>query len=405
MAEILDAKTIFVLTGMFTGLITVVFFAIHRGVYTVVNGVMSFAWAYGFFTLFALLLLMREMIHPVISVVLGDTALCLGILMIADGISRLLNQPVHYRFYHGYLGFCLAGFFYFTLLEPSFSARVMITSICTVVVFCWVSLALSRQPLSSWRLGEWILSVSLLVSVAAAILRALTLLLETAPAMSLSILSYEGAQAHYLTMNLLATVFIAFGLIVMTQDYLRQDLERLASYDTLTGVLARRVILRLLDKAMAKVARTGRPLALMMIDLDHFKRINDNYGHRVGDKVLKELVAALEQSLRKDTYIGRYGGEEFLVVMPDTSYDELREVSERIRQVAAKTIIRHQQDEIHCTISIGALIIDAGNLHTMGDPLTKVDKALYEAKQLGRNQVVIDAKALSASVGIKTVST
>lgn len=404
MTEFLDAKTIFVLTGMFTGLITVVFFAIHRGVYAVVNGVLSFAWAYGFFTLFALLLLMRGLLHPLITVVMADTALCLAVLMIADGVSRLKNQAVQRGFYRWYLSFCLVAFIYFTFLNPSFSARVMVTIICTVGIFSWVLLMLWRQPIRTWRLGEWIFSVSLLVSVIAAILRALTALVESETAMAMSILSYQGTQANYLTINLLATVFIAFGLIVMTQDNLRRDLERLASYDALTGVLTRRVILDLLDKSMAKVSRTGQPLAVMMIDLDHFKRINDNFGHRVGDRVLTKVIDAVESVLRKDTYIGRYGGEEFLIVMPDTSLEQLLEVSERIRQMAAKTVVHFQQSTIQCTISIGALIIDATNIDSLTDPVTHADKALYQAKQQGRNQVVVAGASPESSL-LKTEST
>lgn len=216
----------------------------------------------------------------------------------------------------------------------------------------------------------------------------------------LSILAYQGPQAHYLTINLLATVFVAFGLIVITQDHLRRDLERLASYDALTGVLTRRVILSLLDKSIAKVSRSGRPLALLMIDLDHFKRINDTYGHRVGDQVLTEILAAIEGALRKDTYIGRYGGEEFLVVMPDTNIEQLLEVSERIRRVTTETPVVCQEQTINCTISIGAMIIDVANADSLRDPVTRVDKALYQAKVQGRNQVVIedlDGEALSHS--------
>ena len=404
MTEFLDAKTIFVLTGMFSGLISVVFFSIHRGVYAVVNGVLSFAWAYALFTLFALLLLMRGLVHPLISVVLADTALCLAVLLIADGISRLKNLHIQHGIYRWYLSFCLVAFIYFTFLAPSFSARVMVTILSTVIIFSWVLVMLSRQPFRTWRLGEWVVSVSLLISVMAAILRALTALLNTESPSAMSILSYQGVQAHYLTINLLATVFIAFGLIVMTQDNLRRDLERLASYDALTGVLTRRVILDLLDKSMAKVSRTGQPLAVMMIDLDHFKRINDNYGHSVGDSVLEKIITAVESVLRKDTYIGRYGGEEFLIVMPDTSHEQLLEVSERIRQAAAKTLIRHQQSTIQCTISVGALIIDASNVDGLSDPVTQADKALYQAKQQGRNQVVIAGPAPGQSI-LQTEST
>ncbi|MCX4187507.1 GGDEF domain-containing protein [Methylophaga sp. OBS4] len=399
MLEFLDAKTIFVLTALFSALITVVFFSIHRGVYGVVNGVLSFAWGYGFFSLFALLLFMRGLIHPLLSVVLADTALILALLMMADGICRIKNYPIHTLFYRWYLTLCLLIFSWFTFIDPSFTVRVLVVILCVVVIFSWILLMLVRQSLNSWRLGEWILSVALLVSIVAGVLWAMFMLTGLDDTTALSILAYQGTQAHYLTINLLATVFIALGLIVITQDDLRRDLERLASYDALTGVLTRRVILNLLDKAMATVARYGQPMALMILDLDHFKHINDNFGHRVGDAVLVQVMKAIEGALRKDTFIGRYGGEEFLVIMPDTNQAQLREVSERIRRVTAETRIRHQDQTIHCTISIGGLIIDADNVHLLYDPVTYADRALYQAKVQGRNQVVIaDAEYLSTAV-------
>lgn len=404
MTELLDAKTIFVLTALFSGLITVVFFSIHRGVYGVVNGVLSFAWAYGFFTLFALLLLLRGQIPAFFSVVIADTSLSLALLMIADGVCRLKNQPIYRGYYRWYILACLLAFFWFALVQPSFQARVVVTIICIVVIFSWVLWMLYRESLVSWRLGEWMVVLALVASIVAALLRAVMAYVDTPSLAASSILNFQGVQAHFLTVNLVATVFMAFGLIVISQDSLRRDLEKLASYDALTGVLTRRVILNLLDKSIASVLRNGRPLAVMMIDLDHFKRINDSFGHRVGDQVLSAVTKAIEGALRKESYIGRYGGEEFLVVMPDTSADELLEVSERVRQVAAKTVIRHQQQPIQCTISIGALIIDSHNADSLDDPVTLADKALYQAKTQGRNQVVI-ANSAPAAAGVELKST
>lgn len=384
MIEILDAKTIFVLITLFSGLITVVFFSIYRGVYTVLDGVLSFAWAYGLFTLFALLMLLRSQVHPLFSIVLADTALSLSLLLIVDGVSRIKGYPLYVRFYRWYLSTCLILFTCFTFLVPSLTGRVLVTIVCIVCLFGAVLRMLFQETVKQWRLGEWMLSLSLLTSVITALILALN---QTLSSEVLTIMAYQGAQAHYLTVNLLATVFIAFALIIITQDRLRQDLERLASYDSLTGVLTRRVILSLLDKSLAKVSRGGHPLALMMVDLDHFKRINDSYGHRVGDQVLTDVLMVIEGALRKDTYIGRYGGEEFLIIMPDTNIEQLREVSERIRRVVAETPVIAEGKTIHCTISIGAMIIDAKNVHHMQDPVTLVDKAMYQAKVQGRNQV------------------
>lgn len=397
MNEFLDAKTIFVLTTLFSTLIAVVFFSIHRGVYAVVDGVLSLAFAYGLYALFGLLLLVREVVHPLFSVVLADTAFCLSLLLILDGVCRIKGRPVYSRLYRWYLSVCLVLFSFFTFISPDFTARLLVAMISITLIFGTVLWLLIQGPVRQWRMGEWILSVSLLVSVFTAVVTAIS---QIQSQEHLSVLAYQGAQANYLTINLLATVFIAFGLIVITQDNLRRDLERLASYDALTGVLTRRVILSLLDKSIANVSRSGRPLALMMVDLDHFKRINDNFGHRVGDQVLSEIVAAIGSALRKETYIGRYGGEEFLVVMPDTNTEQLLEVSERIRHVAAETPVIAQEQTIHCTISIGAMIVDASNVDSLQDPVGLADKALYQAKLQGRNQVVLETGKLGkVSVG------
>lgn len=401
MNEFLDARTIFVLTTLFSALITVVFISIHRGVYALVSGVQSFAWAYGLYTLFALLLLLRDVIHPLFSVVLADTAFNLSLLLIVDGVSRIKGYPLHPKLYRWYLSVCLLLFTWFTFITPSFTARVVVAMTGVLLLFCWVLRLLLQETIKQWRFGEWTVFMSMLISVSAAVVLTINQVQSMA---GISILGYQGAQAQYLTVNLLAIVFIAFGLIVITQDNLRRDLERLASYDALTGVLTRRVILSLLDKSVAKVSRSGRPLALMMIDLDYFKRINDNFGHRVGDQVLADIIVAVEGALRKDTYIGRYGGEEFLVVMPDTNIEQLLEVSERVRRVAEDTPVLTEHDMIHCSISIGAMIIDANNVSNVQDPITQVDKALYKAKVQGRNRVVIDGID-KESEAIKTNST
>lgn len=386
MNEILDARTVFVLTTLFSALITVVLFSIYRGVYSVVEGVLSFAWAYGLYTLFGLLILVREYLHPLFGIVLADTALSLSMLLIVDGISRIKGYTLHPRLYRWFLSLCLVLFSTFTFIVPSLTARVLVTIACIVILFSWSLWMLFKQSIKQWRMGEWLLSLSMFTSVITSVVIAYS---QANGDQYSTILAYQGAQAQYLTINLLATVFIALGLIVITQDTLSRDLERLASYDALTGVLTRRVILSFLDKAISKVERSGRPLALMMIDLDHFKRVNDDYGHRVGDQVLTEVLAVIESALRKDTYIGRYGGEEFLVVMPDTNIMQLKEVAERIRRVVAETPVKSHGHTLYCTISIGAMIIDKKNVNTVEDPVMSVDKAMYQAKVHGRNQVVI----------------
>lgn len=388
MSGVLDAKTIFVLTGILSVLISIFFVAIYYGVKGVIDGAQSFAWSYGFFSLFVLLLMLRGTFHELLTVVVADTAFCMCLIMLLDGVSRVKGYPIHVIFNRILLSICLVGFAWFTFVHESFSARVFLTAIVSLLIFSWILWLLISDGVRHWRMGEWVLAASLIISLISELIRAVMTLLEIGQTSLDSIFSYEGLQAQFLVVNLISAVFIAIGCLVLIQNELKRDLEKIASYDALTGVLTRRVILNLLEKAQAKVMRNHHPLALMMIDLDHFKKINDTYGHRVGDEVLVKLISAIEGALRKDTYIGRYGGEEFLVIMPDTDKGQLIEVSERIRQVAYDTEINPVK-KIHCTISIGAIIIDGANVYSISDPVSLADKALYEAKTRGRNQVLI----------------
>lgn len=155
--------------------------------------------------------------------------------------------------------------------------------------------------------------------------------------------------------------------------------------DSLTGLYNHTHTLQLLEDACFRARRDGQPLAFAMLDIDHFKKVNDTYGHPMGDRVIKSLALFLKQRLRKTDHIGRYGGEEFAVVLPDTDAQSALKVLEEIRQRFAEINYPAQPQDLSCTFSCGIAMLQPG---LDGNALSKrADEALYKAKHGGRNRV------------------
>ena len=181
-----------------------------------------------------------------------------------------------------------------------------------------------------------------------------------------------------------------------------RELERLSISDGLTGLFNHRHIHALLHEEFERVDRTAERLAVAMFDLDHFKAVNDTYGHQAGDRVLQQLADILTESAREIDRVGRYGGEEFMVLLPDTSIDDAEVFVERVRrEVARKPFAIGDQEPLRMTISAGISTYphpEIGNAETL---VRVADEALYAAKAAGRNRVVrfdrLPAEATSTS--------
>ncbi|MEJ5224146.1 MAG: tetratricopeptide repeat-containing diguanylate cyclase [Anaerolineales bacterium] len=179
---------------------------------------------------------------------------------------------------------------------------------------------------------------------------------------------------------------------VEDQRRIQQALEHRADHDALTGLLNRRAFFEQSEKLLHSRRKPQLPLALLMIDLDHFKNINDLHGHTVGDRILASVAALLGKHLRQVDLIGRYGGEEFVVLMPGIKEKEAAMVAQRLCQTVAEHAVVVGDESIHVTFSIG---LAAGSRQTpsLDDLVRHADQALYQAKQAGRNCVKIYSPA------------
>lgn len=187
-------------------------------------------------------------------------------------------------------------------------------------------------------------------------------------------------------------VFVLTSRYFQSTAMLRQahdQLAQLASTDVLTGVSNRRSFLSSLEAELARARRHGGSLSVLMLDIDHFKRVNDSHGHPIGDAVLKQFAATCAGMLRAHDLFGRLGGEEFAVALPHTDAEGARTVAEKIRSAVAHAPIATVAGDIAITVSIGVAQADArkGDVDHL---IAQADKALYEAKHGGRNQVHAD---------------
>jgi len=166
-----------------------------------------------------------------------------------------------------------------------------------------------------------------------------------------------------------------------------------ATYEGLTGLLRREAILEQLDRELERAQRYGRPLTIAMADLDHFKDVNDRHGHLAGDSLLRRMSQILAGGLRSTDWIGRYGGEEFLLVLPETGMEGAAAVAEKIRDRVQGTLVPLDDGApVHVTVSIGLASLDEGAGRAPGkatarDLIAAADRSLYAAKNAGRNRV------------------
>lgn len=341
-------------------------------------------WALGLFVhgLGYLLFLLRGQTGDLVSILLGNalTALSIGCLLAAVrrfyglGFSwaALIGPPL-----------ALSALLFWKL--DDFFARLLITGVVFSLQAAAVAGTLWLRRRETVGRGASMVMVGMGIEALALALRAsgglapdtrLVTLLDPAPLQTLTFMT-----------TFAVLLITSLGFIFMTKERADEANRVLAAADMLTGVANRRAIVAALDRDVGRAIRTREPLALMMIDLDHFKSINDTYGHLCGDAVLRELATLVRERIRTQDIVGRYGGEEFLVVLPDTSLAGVQQLATQLCEAVARHRVAHGKDTVALTVSIG---VCGGRLEP-GDSwdllIHAADQALYAAKNAGRNRV------------------
>lgn len=174
-------------------------------------------------------------------------------------------------------------------------------------------------------------------------------------------------------------------------EHAQKRLQHQATHDMLTDMMNRAQILSVFDRELEGAYRSGTPFGIVMVDLDNFKQVNDQYGHLGGDEVLRIAAARVRQSMQSRGTVGRYGGEEFLILLPGCDVEKCAASAERVRQAFESEPVTHGDSQIRVTGSFGVAVFDPDTETGHQHMLARADKALYEAKRKGKNRVEIDS--------------
>lgn len=191
--------------------------------------------------------------------------------------------------------------------------------------------------------------------------------------------------------ELKARIFAANRIVELHENFVQvqNQLQQQATHDFLTGLWNRSGILEILHKELSRAQCDNTSVTVMLSDLDHFKAVNDSYGHKAGDLVLKEVGRRMAQAVRPYDGYGRYGGEEFLIVVPRCDITFAEEVAQRVRRSICKKPVMYEEHEIPVTMSIGAAAVRGASAADSDKIIHTADSALYLAKEAGRNRVQV----------------
>lgn len=372
----IDPRTVILLAGVMGGLMSVVLFFMRRAYPKTILGLGEWASAAGLIFISTLLLGTRGAIPDLFSVIGGNLVLLIGLALFHTGSQRFLGLKPWTRAWAGMIVISLPPMTWYTLVEPHYGIRVLTMSLLMFVLTTTHAWTIARHGIRS--LASYLCVAALLVQSCAQAVRFFSAFGAT-PDSSLFILS--PAQTYFVTTYAFCLLLLSIGVVLMATDKLRAEFEHMARHDSLTGVLTRRAFLDACEQELERDRRKNRVSSLLIMDLDHFKAINDSYGHQAGDRVLVDLVGRIGGLLRRPDKLSRFGGEEFVALLPETGIDEALVVAERIRAA-----VEQAGAQPGCTVSIGvaASVQGEGAIDTI---LGRADAALYRAKAAGRNCV------------------
>lgn len=270
-----------------------------------------------------------------------------------------------------------------TVAYAWFTGRTVRSGLCMALFSCsGATLAASMHPNVGifWLFPTFVTSFFLTSPLVAVTINSIAILVLVVH--NVAFLSIQQMWTFVTTSLVVSACAYIFALRNEAQ---RLQLEQLATFDPLTGVRNRRTMDEELQAAVTSAARTGVPYALIMLDLDHFKRVNDNHGHSIGDKVLVQVAQTLEQSIRKADHLFRFGGEEFVILLTGTREAGAKSV---IRSLREKMALEIESPEGTVTASFGAALLRTGE--DSESWLARADAALYRAKDAGRDCFILD---------------
>ena len=319
-----------------------------------------------------MLRLFAEQLPEFLSILLSNLLLLTGHGLFYISLSQFTGLPHNKLLVIGMIAVVLAFLAYFTYGDVDIARRVIVFSLGTLAMVTLLIYQLWQIQKTTLRFSASLLLVSFLIQGLFLILRTISVI-RNPPQDALSL---TPAQSATYLFSFAISFFWTTGFVLMVSHRLRNDLMEIATIDVLTRVPNRRATQAFLEKEISRAQRQNSEFSILLIDIDDFKQVNDRWGHAVGDDVLVRTASVFQSMIRKQDLVGRWGGEEFLVIVPGPCDAEV--LAERIRSEIAAAEYIHGSVSFHITVSVG---IACANSTSIGDELLKqADDALYRAK-------------------------
>jgi diguanylate cyclase (GGDEF)-like protein len=332
------------------------------------------------------LLTQRDALPPWLTIVVANACIAGAFVAYAVALRRFFRRPVRPALLAGLLGLAVLVSAWWGLVQPDLTRRLVAISVVLAWMLGYCAWTIYRSPEARGTVRH-VAGGAFLVSSLIMAYRSVVLVFD--PGQVLTVFQLTHVQLLTYAIGGILPVVATVGFLLLCTERSQRELERAARVDYLTDVYNRRAIEELGTRAIAAARRHGMSLSLLVVDVDHFKRINDELGHAAGDLALVRTVARIRLALRAEDLLGRLGGEEFIVLMPNTDGSSAAAAAERIRESFSGHPLELDGHRRAVTLSIGVAVLAPADRH-FSQLLQRADRAMYSAKRAGRDLVMSD---------------
>ena len=327
-----------------------------------------------------MLRLFMDRLPDFFTTILSNILLLTGSGLFYIALSQFTGFSYSKSLVIGVIAVALSFLVYFTYWDDDLGMRMITFSLGSLAMVFILIYQLWRTQKTSLRFSASLMLVSFIIHGIFLMVRTISLVLDP-PQNTFSIT--PGQSATYL-LSFAISFFWSTGFILMVSQRLRNDLMEVATIDVLTRIPNRRATQGFLEKELSRAQRNQSEFSVLLIDIDNFKQVNDRWGHSVGDHALVKAAGIFQSMIRKQDWVGRWGGEEFLMIVPGSPYCDAEPLAERVRSEIAKSEFSNSGTSFGITVSIG--VACANQTSSVDEILKKADDALYRAK-LTKNTV------------------
>ena len=376
-----DPRSFIITSAVAAVLCSMIFFVLRRSFPRDIGGIGEWGWGCLSLVGGAILFSARDALPPVLTIVLANMLIVGGIGLMHVSLRRFSGLRAGYPYGVAVLLSVGAGLLWLTEIHDDYRGRLQFVTMVNMLLFGSSALCLFRMKKQGFaeRFTGCLFTVEALISLARFYVASTG---QGSP-------DYRNdnslIQLFYLASFSISLVGLSFGFMLMVTTRVQERLEYAASHDDLSGAYTRATFFKLMAGEVQRARRQRRPLSLLLIDIDDFKRINDGHGHPVGDRVISTFATVAAGELRTHDLLCRYGGEEFALLLPDTALEEAVAVAERIRARFSDGVFAGMPA---FTVSIGAQSAEQAGMD-LARMIEGADRALYIAKKLGKNRVEV----------------